>query len=72
MELSGPECVMIIILYVFLWAVPGFTIFPLIKQGWNKLIIVFLGILPFLNLSWYWDFIYPSSPICYKALNVYM
>ena len=48
---------MIVILFVFfICNTPVSISFQSIKQGWNKLIIVFFGLLPVLNFFGYWDF----------------
>lgn len=43
-----------------------------IKPGWNKLIILFFGILPFLNFFGYWDYFLSSSLFSYKSPNMYV
>lgn len=46
--------------------------FQLIKLGWNKLIIVLFGLLPFLNFSGYWDYFLSASLFSFKPPNMYV
>ena len=65
--------VMIVILYVFfICNTPVSISFQSIKQGWNKLIIVFFGILPVLNFFGYWDFYLSSSLFSNKPPEMYI
>jgi hypothetical protein len=65
--------VMIVMLYVFfMGSTPVSISLQSIKPGWNKLIIVFFGILPFLNLFGYWDFYASSSLFSYKTPEMYI
>ncbi|MEP6950647.1 MAG: hypothetical protein ABI863_15285 [Ginsengibacter sp.] len=65
--------VMIPILYVFfIRNIPVSVSFQSIKPGWNKLIIVFFGILPVLNFFGYWDFFLSSSLFSFKPPEMYI
>ena len=64
---------MIIILYLlFTRNAPVSISFPAIKQGWNKLIIVFFGILPVLNFFGYWDFFLSASLFSSRPPDMYI
>ncbi|MEO8762654.1 MAG: hypothetical protein ABI416_00110 [Ginsengibacter sp.] len=65
--------VMIIILCVFFISKPGVAIsFQSMKKGWNKLIVILFGILPFLNFFGYWDFYLSSSLFSSRPPGMYI
>lgn len=65
--------VMIVIAYVFfICNTPVSTSFQSITQGWNKLLIVFFGILPVFNFFGYWDFYLSSSLFSSKPPDMYV
>jgi hypothetical protein len=64
---------MIVCLYIlFIRSNPEVISLQLIKPGWNKLLIVLFGILPFLNFFGYWDYYLSASLFSYRAPDMYV
>jgi hypothetical protein len=65
--------VMILILYVFFIRNPLVSVsFQSIDLGWNRVIILFFGILPVLNFFGYWDYFLSSSLFSFKPPEMYI
>ena len=62
-----PICV-----YILFYNEPSaFSLKPLLYSA-NKLIIIFFGILPFLNLFGYWEYFFSSSLFSYRPPDMYI
>ncbi|MEO8112267.1 MAG: hypothetical protein ABI594_19625 [Ginsengibacter sp.] len=64
-----------IILYLYLLFIrrdPPTLSFHSLKNGWNKIFILFFGLLPFLNFFGYWDYFLSSSLYSYKPPEMYI